>query len=108
MVDNYGTHKHPNVNAWLARPKNQRITMHFTPTGCSWLNLVEVFFSIITRKAIRRGSFTSVTELVAAIDAFIASYNTDCQPFVWTKPADVIIAKAATGKKRTTFMENGT
>jgi transposase len=76
VVDNYGTHTHPNVTAWLARPKNQRITLHFTPTGCSWLNMVEVFFSIITRKAIRRGSFTSIAELITAIEAFIASYNT--------------------------------
>jgi transposase len=107
VVDNYRTHQHANVTTWLARPKNKRITLHFTPTGCSWMNLVEVFFSIITRKAIRRGSFTSVHELTTAIKTFIASYNTDCQPFVWTKPADVIITKA-TSKRRTTFVKNGT
>ncbi len=71
------------------------------------MNLVEVFFSIITRKAIRRGSFTSVKELTAAIEAFIASYNTDCMPFTWTKPAEVIISKARE-KRRTTFIKNGT
>lgn len=107
VVDNYRTHKHPNVTAWLSKPANQRITLHFTPTGCSWLNLVEVFFSIITRKAIRRGSFTSVRQLVAAMKTFIDSYNQDCRPFTWTKPADVIITKA-TAKQRTTFIKKGT
>jgi len=107
VVDNYRTHKHENVRTWLARPENARITLHFTPTGCSWLNLVEVFFSLITRKAIRRGSFTSVTELTDAIKRFITSYNTDCKPFTWTKPADVLISKAQR-KHRTTFVKNGT
>lgn len=107
VMDNYGTHTHPNVRAWLDKKANQRITLHFTPTGCSWLNMVEVFFSIITRKAIRRGSFTSVKELIAAITNFIGHYNKDCTPFVWTKPADVIITKA-TSKRRTTFIKKGT
>ena len=104
IVDNYGAHQHENVQAWLDKKANQRITLHFTPTGCSWLNLVEVFFSVITRKAIRRGSFTSVKELVAAITNFIENHNKDCKPFVWTKPADVVIAKA-TSKQRTTFIK---
>ncbi len=60
MCDNYSTHKHAAVRTWLARRGNQRITLHLTPTGCSWINLVECFFSVITRQAIRRGSFTSV------------------------------------------------
>jgi transposase len=107
VVGNYRTHKHENVRNWLARPENTRIHLHFTPTGCSWMNLVEVFFSVITRKAIRRGSFTSVKELIAKIRAFIASYNTDCTPFIWTKPADVIISKAQ-GKQRMNFVKNGT
>ena len=107
VVDNYRTHKHENVKNWLARPENSRIQLHFTPTGCSWRNLVEVFFSIITRKAIRRGSFASVSELTTAIHNFITSYNKDCQPFTWTKPADVIISKA-TSKRRTTFLKKGT
>ena len=71
------------------------------------MNLVEVFFSIITRKAIRRGSFTSITELTTAIRNFITSYNTDCQPFTWTKPADIIISKA-NSHRRTTFIKKGT
>ena len=65
VVDNYATHKHPDVKAWLA--KNPRITLHFTPTSGSWLNLVEVFFGIITRQAIRRGTFASVNDLITAI-----------------------------------------
>ena len=65
VLDNYHTHKHDDIEAWLA--KNPRVTLHFTPTSGSWLNLVEVFFGIITRQAIRRGSFDSVPELVAAI-----------------------------------------
>ena len=102
VVDNYRTHKHENVRNWLAQPRNSRIKLHFTPTGCSWMNLVEVFFSIITRKAIRRGSFASVKELTIAIKNFITSYNTDCQPFTWTKPADIIVSKAKS-HQRTTF-----
>jgi Transposase and inactivated derivatives len=91
VVDNYATHKHPAVRAWLAR--NPRITLHFTPTSGSWLNMVEIFFGIITRQAIRRGSFGSVRELIDAIGAFIDGWNERCQPFLWTKDADTIIAK---------------
>jgi transposase len=90
VCDNYGTtHKHPKVRAWLAR--HARIQLHFTPTGGSWLNMVEVFFSIITRQAIRGGSFTSVKDLIAAIEAFIDGWNDRCQPFVWTKTADQLL-----------------
>jgi transposase len=88
VVDNYATHKHPAVQTWLAR--NRRITLHFTPTSGSWLNLVEVFFSIITRQAIHRGSFDSVPDLIAAIRRFIDGWNDRCQPFTWTKTADEI------------------
>src|SRR5690349_7035396 len=92
VADNYATHKHPAVQAWLA--KHRRITLHFTPTSGSWLNLVEVFFGIITRQAIRRGTFTSVKNLTAAIETFIDAWNDRCQPFVWTKTADEILTKA--------------
>ena len=92
VLDNYHTHKHDDVNQWLAR--NPRITLHFTPTSGSWLNLVEVFFGIITRQAIRRGSFDSVAQLITAIRAFITAYNTRCRPFVWTKTADEILPHA--------------
>ncbi|WP_028709159.1 IS630 family transposase [Propionicicella superfundia] len=93
VVDNYHTHKHPEIQAWLA--KNPRITLHFTPTSGSWLNLVEVFFGIITRQAIRRGSFDSVPQLVTAIRKFIAGWNDRCHPFTWTKTADEILPHAS-------------
>ena len=92
VCDNYATHKHPAVKAWLAR--NPRITLHFTPTSGSWLNMVEIFFGIITRQAIRRGTFGSVRDLIHAIRAFIDGWNDRCQPFVWTKDADTILTKA--------------
>jgi transposase len=92
VVDNYHTHKHADINAWLAR--NPRITLHFTPTSGSWLNLVEVFFGIITRQAIRRGTFASVKELVTAISTFIDGWNGRCHPFTWTKTADEILPHA--------------
>jgi transposase len=100
VADNYATHKHPAVQAWLA--KNPRITMHFTPTSGSWLNMIEIFFGIITRQAIRRGTFTSVKDLTSAIRRFIDSWNDRCQPFAWTKTADEIIPKA-TGGQRSSF-----
>ena len=93
IVDNYASHKHPKVKAWLAnRP---RWHMHFVPTYSSWLNQVERFFAIITDKAIRRGSFTSVKELTTKIDNFVSQYNHDCKPFTWTATADSILAKLA-------------
>jgi len=98
VVDNYATHKHPTVKAWLA--KHPRITMHFTPTSASWMNMVEIFFGIITRQAIRRGTFTSVKDLIGAIETFIDGWNERCEPFVWTKTADDILTKA-TNRKQT-------
>jgi putative transposase len=91
IVDNYGTHKHPKVKAWLAQ--RPRWHLHFIPTYSSWLNLVERFFALITDKAIRRGSFTSVNQLVSKIDHFVTQYNVDCSPFVWTATAESILAK---------------
>jgi len=91
ICDNYATHKHAKVKAWLAaRPRWQ---IHFTPTYASWLNQVERFFALITDKAIRRGSFVSVRDLVNKIDHFISHYNQSCRPFVWTATADSILAK---------------
>jgi transposase-like protein len=92
VLDNYHTHKHAEIDAWLA--KNPRVHLHFTPTSGSWLNLVEVFFGIITRQAIRRGSFENVTELIATIRAFIDGWNDRCHPFTWTKTADEILPHA--------------
>ena len=97
VCDNYATHKHPNVATWLER--HPRITLHFTPTSGSWLNLVEVFFGIITRQAIRRGTFTSVKDLISAIETFIDGWNDRCEPFVWTKTADEIIPHATSGQQ---------
>ena len=96
VCDNYATHKHPAVRAWLAR--NPRITLHFTPTSGSWLNMVEIFFGIITRQAIRRGTFTSVKHLTGAISNFIDGWNDRCQPFVWTKTADQLLERCRPGK----------
>jgi transposase len=98
VCDNYATHKHPQVKAWLE--KNPRISLHFTPTGCSWLNLVECFFSIITRQAIRRGSFTSVKDLVSAIGTFTGHWNDHPRPFAWTEDADEIIGKIRRAKTK--------
>jgi transposase len=97
VCDNYATHNHPAVRAWLA--KNPRITMHFTPTSGSWLNMVEIFFGIITRQAIRRGTFTSVKDLIGAIETFIDGWNEHCQPFTWTKTAEQILEKATSGQR---------
>jgi transposase len=91
VLDNYATHKHGRVQAWLV--KHPRIRLHFTPTYASWLNLVEVCFSIIERQALPRGDFASVGELVAAIDRFCDGWNQRCQPFTWTKDADQVLAK---------------
>jgi hypothetical protein len=101
VLDNYATRKHQDIRTWLARPENQRITLHFTPTSCSWLNLVECFFSVITRQAIRRGSFTSVRQLTAAIGAFTDSWNDHPRPFAWTKDADEILASIQRAKTKT-------
>ncbi len=92
VLDNYHTHKHDDVGRWLAA--HPRVTLHFTPTSGSWLNLVEVFFGIITRQAIRRGSYASVPELVTAIRTFIDGWNERCHPFTWTKTADEILPHA--------------
>ena len=79
-----------------------RITLHFTTTSGSWLNMAGIFFGIITRQAIRRGTFTSVKDLITAIEAYIDGWNDRCQPFTWTKTADEILAKT-TGGQRTSF-----
>jgi transposase len=93
ILDNYGTHTHPNVKRWLA--KRPRFALHFTPTSSSWLNLVERWFGELTRKRIRRGVFRSVPELVTAIEDFIRVNNTHPQPFVWTKTVETILEKVS-------------
>ncbi len=96
IADNYATHKHPEVTAWLA--KHPRFHMHFIPTSSSWLNLVERWFRDITTKRIRRGTFESVPDLVKAIEGYIATNNNSPAPFVWTKTASEIIAKVKRGR----------
>ncbi len=91
VVDNYATHKHAKVKRWLAR--RPRFHVHYTPTYASWLNQVEIWFSIITRQAIRRGSFRNVPELVQRIERYTAKWNAKARPFVWTATADSILAK---------------
>ena len=92
VLDNVSTHKTAAVRAWLEQ--NPRITFHFTPTSASWMNQVETWFGILTRQAVRRGSFRSVKELIAMIDAFTAQWNEGSSPFTWVKTADEILAKA--------------
>jgi putative transposase len=91
VVDNYATHKHQKVRNWLAvRP---RYHVHYTPTYSSWLNQVEIWFNIITQKAIRRGSFNSVKQLTEKIERFVKNYNANTKPFLWTATADSILYK---------------
>jgi transposase len=91
ILDNYRTHKHPNVQAWLA--KHPRFHLHFIPTSSSWLNLIERWFRELTNKRIRRGVFHSVPDLIAAIEEYLAAHNTDPKPFVWTAEIDTIMDK---------------
>jgi putative transposase len=93
IVDNYATHKHPKVRSWLAQ--RSRFHMHYTPTYSSWLNQVERWFGLITQRAIRRGSFSSVKDLVQKIDKFVQNYNRTHRPFIWTATADSILQKIA-------------
>jgi putative transposase len=91
IVDNYATHKHPKVRTWLAQ--RPRYHIHYTPTYSSWLNQVERWFALITQRAIRRGSFRSVKDLIEKIDSFVRHYNRSHRPFVWTATADSILQK---------------
>jgi transposase len=100
VMDNYAAHKRIEIRDWLAA--NPRAHVHFTPTSASWMNLVEVWFGIIQRQAIHRGTFGSVKDLTGAIRAFIDGWNDRAHPFVWTKPADQILAKANRQKTSTT------
>jgi len=106
IADNYATHKHPVVQAWLA--KHPRFVMHFTPTSASWLNMVERFFRDITVNRLRRGVFTSVPELVSAIDGYVAHHNTKPKPFIWTKSAGDILQKVIRANSRLSSKQNAT
>ena len=92
VLDNSSTHSTPEVARWLERHK--RVHFHFTPTSASWMNMVEIWFSILTNQQVRRGAYHDVPELIAAIEHFITGYNQRAQPFVWTKTAEHVIAKA--------------
>jgi transposase len=91
ICDNYATHKHPKVQAWAA--KHPRFHFHFTPTGASWLNMVERFFRDLSEKALKRGSFYNVDDLIGAIDEYINQHNASPKPFIWTASATDILAK---------------
>jgi putative transposase len=91
VIDNYSTHKHQKVRRWLAaRP---RFHVHFTPTYGSWLNQVEIWFNIITQRAIRRGTFQSVKDLIRKIELIVSQYNRKSKPFIWTATSDSILQK---------------
>ena len=106
IADNYATHKHPTVEKWLVR--HPRFNMHFTPTSASWLNMVERFFRDITTERLRRGVFTSVPELIAAIDEYISQHNTNPKPFIWTKSARDILQKVIRANARLSSKQNAT
>jgi len=96
VLDNYATHKHPNVKAWLE--KHPRFELHFTPTSSSWVNMVEIFFGRLTDKAIRRGIFKNVPDLITAIETYLAVHNQNPKPFQWTASTDQIIEKVQRGR----------
>jgi transposase len=97
IVDNYATHKHPKVRAWLER--HPRFHFHFTPTSASWLNAVEGFFAKLIRQRLKRGVFKGIVELQAAINRYLAETNHDPKPFIWTADPDAIIEKVKRGKR---------
>ena len=106
ICDNYATHKHPVVQRWLG--KHPRFNIHFTPTSASWLNMVERFFRDITDQRLRRGVFTSVQDLVAAIDQYIARHNTNPKAFIWTKSARDILQKVIRANRHLSSKQNAT
>jgi transposase len=95
ILDNYATHKHPKVKAWLAR--HPRFVFHFTPTSGSWLNAVETFFAKLTRRRLKRGVFRSIVDLQAAINRFIEAHNHDAKPFVWTANPERVLKSVRRG-----------
>ena len=97
ICDNYGTHKHPKVQAWADR--NPRFHFHFTPTGASWLNMVERFFRDLSEKALRRGSFYNVDDLTGAIQEYINQHNQSPKSFIWTASAKDILAKVKRARR---------
>ena len=105
VLDNYGTHKTPEVQSWLQR--HTRFVPHFIPTSSSWLNLVERWFGELTQKAVRRGAFVSVPDLVQAIEAFLAAWNEDPQPFAWTAKLEEILTKIERARAKLESIQPG-
>jgi transposase len=97
IADNYATHKHPNVQAWLER--HPRFKLHFTPTSASWLNMVERFFRDLTQNRLRRGVFRSVGDLITAVEEYLACHNQDPKPFIWTKSSRDILEKVTRARQ---------
>lgn len=108
VLDNLSAHKGPEVTAWLAHPKRARWHLHFTPTSSSWLNLVETWFGLLTRRLLRRGTFTSVNELIDAIALWTEHWNDDPKPFIWKATADDIIEKTRRGRAALTKAKSAT
>jgi transposase len=98
ILDNLSAHKSQPVRDWIDHPKRRRWHLHFTPTSSSWLNLIETWFSVLTRKALTNTSFTSVAELSDRIDWWVENWNDDPEPFAWTRTADEIIDRVARGR----------
>ena len=98
VLDNLSAHKAPEITKWLAHPRRKRWHLHFTPTSSSWVNLVEHWFKELTDKRLRRGVFTSVADLIAAIEKWVAHWNDDPKPLVWHTPAAQIIEKVQRGR----------
>ena len=105
ICDNYATHKHASVKAWLK--KHPRFHIHFTPTSASWMNMVERFFRLLTSNQLRRGVFTSVPQLISVIEAYVESHNKSPKPFIWTAQANDILQKVIRANKRLSAKQNG-
>jgi len=105
VMDNYGTHNTPEVQAWMKRHK--RFVQHFIPTSSSWLNLVERWFGELTRKAVRRGVFFGVPDLIQAIESFLAAWNSDPKPFIWTAKLEDILRKIERARAKLETIQPG-
>lgn len=108
VLDNLSAHKAPPVAKWLAHPKRARWHLHFTPTSSSWLNLVEGWFSLLTERRLRRGVFSSVDDLVEAIEIWAEHWNDDPKPFVWKKAAEEIVTKVRRGRSTLASVKSAT
>jgi transposase len=106
ILDNLSAHESQPVRDWLDHKKRRRWHLHFTPTSSSWLNLVECWVSVLSRKALTNTSFTSVAELETRIDCWVSHWNDNPEPFVWTKPAYEILDKVARGQAPLTGLPN--